>query len=492
MLVIQTTGLQDYAPGGKARVKLLNIGGPGAGKTRFSSYFPQPIYADCEGGLASVADRNVPYVRVSNSQDMLDLLAYLKQECRQPAEQRTYNTIVVDTLDAFQRKVKNEWMEREKKATFTGWDAWGYLNSRMQLLMTRLLNLDMNVIVNVHFKDRTVTDDDTGKTTHTFELQLSGEWSDTAFNDFDLVGWMGTFWKAEGGERVLKRGLTFKPTPERPFLKDRLHVTPDWLEVNFDESDYTKLFDAIQSRVQDIEEGAVVGEVPDLSPDVAAPNAAVKGPTDIGTGALPPTPPRDIPLAQLDKPTLVKRCRDAGITTTVDGTPIKGNTLKSELIAALEARAQKPAPAPETTEAGQPTTDPSPEPPPTQPVEPTEPAALPTEPDAPAQPKLANAKRVQVDGIGQVDTKTGEVSLEEAVQTVKDELDGQVIEEQVTPTPAPAPVAQPAPAPQVDAGTCEDCGKSLAGEPTDFVKLSWIKYRRRLCKDDYTRRKTAS
>jgi hypothetical protein len=54
-LLIQTTGLEDYAPGGTARVKVLNIGGPGAGKTRFSSFFPAPIFADCERGLASVA-----------------------------------------------------------------------------------------------------------------------------------------------------------------------------------------------------------------------------------------------------------------------------------------------------------------------------------------------------------------------------------------------------------------------------------------------------
>ena len=44
------------------------------------------------------------------------------------------------------------------------------------------------------------------------------------------------------GQRVEKRGLTFKRTPDKPFLKDRLFVTPTWMEVTFDDSDYTKLF----------------------------------------------------------------------------------------------------------------------------------------------------------------------------------------------------------------------------------------------------------
>jgi hypothetical protein len=159
-LVIKTTGLEQYAPGGEARVKVLLIGGPGAGKTRWSSYFPKPIYADCEGGLASVADRRVPYVSVSTSTDMADLLHHLKIDGRLPKEKRQYETVVIDTLDAYQRKLKNEWMEANKKESFTGWEAWGFLDQKMQLLLTKLLNLDVNVIIAVHYKDKVTKDDD--------------------------------------------------------------------------------------------------------------------------------------------------------------------------------------------------------------------------------------------------------------------------------------------------------------------------------------------
>jgi hypothetical protein len=507
-LLIQTTGLEDYAPGGTARVKVLNIGGPGAGKTRFSSFFPAPIFADCERGLASVADRKVPYVNINNSQDMLDLLAYLKADCRLPQDRRQYHTVVIDTLDAFQRKVKNEWMEINKKEVFTGYEAWGYLTTKTQLLMTRLLNLDMNVVCNVHFKDKTVKDNVSGRESHELMLQLQGETADTAFNDFDLVGWTGVYWESEDGQRVQKRGITFKPTPDKPFLKDRLHVTPDWLPITFSDSDYTNLFERIQARVEEMDAGEVLGEVPTALPE--APSQLVMTPAAIGTGAMPATTPREVPLQQLDKPTLMKKARDLGITTTVEGTPIRTNTLKSEILAALEANLAGQAPTAAATPA---------------PIEQPAPTASPgPAPTQPAQPRPTVTTRATEQGT--VNVATGELldtttatavavldrptdlpavgpeigtepapTHEQAVARVAETLGGQVIEDKATPVPQPgtAPPAPPAPttapASAGDAGHCEECGKALGGEDPDIVKLSWIKYRKKLCNADYQARK---
>lgn len=337
-LQIRTTGLEEYAPGGKARLKLMNIGGPGAGKTRMASFWPKPIWADCEGGLASVADRNVPYASINTSDDMLDFLAFLARESAKPDAQRQYLTVVIDTLDAFQRKVKDEWLQKNPSSqSFRGFEAWGYLDSKMQMLLTRLLNLDMNVIVNVHYKEKTIKE---GSGTEAAErqelmLQLSGDVKDSAFNDFDLVAWMGTFWVAGQDGREQRRGLTFNATPEKPFLKDRLHFTPKWFEVTFTDEDYLGLFSLLQVRLDAIraeagQGGEVVGEIPtaqDFRPDssnVVSPDAA-RG------GALQPQDPRDIPLGQYGKPELQGFARLLEI-------PFKGNTLKSELVTAIEAK----------------------------------------------------------------------------------------------------------------------------------------------------------
>jgi hypothetical protein len=485
-LLIRTTGLEQYAPGGDARIKVLTIGGPGAGKTRWASYFPAPIYADCEAGLASVADRQVPFVTISTSEDMLDLLAHLKQECRQPAAQRAYQTVVIDTLDAFQRKVKDEWMIKEKKQTFTGWEAWGYLNSKMQLLMTRLLNLDMNVVVNAHFKDKTSTDDETGKSTHTLALQLQGELSDTAFNDFDLVGWMGTYWAPKDGERVQKRGITFRPTPEKPFLKDRLHVTPDWLEVEFADSDYTSLFEAVNARVETMKAGAVIGEVPAAGPDEGrTPSQFVMAPGALGSGAVAPLQPKDVPLIQLDKPGLMKMCRDNGVRTTTDGTPIRSNTNKGELIAALEAHFASDSETTTVPVTAAPETTPDPKPAPSKARVDEAAEALKRMTHGPDP--IANPARVKQVPEGLVNTETGELEAtpEQAVETVKEVLGATVISEPTPPAPTP-PAAPPA---VVEPLTCAECGKDLTDENPDIVKLSYIRFRKRLCETHYAEAK---
>ena len=497
-LKIQTTGLEQYAPGGAARLKMLVIGGPGAGKTRMASYWPKPLYADCEKGLASVADRNVPYVDISNSQDMLDLLEYLKIESRKPADQRIYETIIVDTLDAFQRKIKDEWLQKEGKQSFTGWEAWNYLAAKMQALMARLLNLDLNVIVNVHYKDKVIKDDDTGRETREIMLQLSGEMADTAFNDFDFVGWMGTYFEAEEGKRVKKRGLTFQDSPDKPFLKDRLHITPPWMEVTFAETDYTNLFTALTTKLATLQAGEEVGEVPTFTDFASTPGAGVVSPSAAGSGALPPMDPREKPLEQWDKSELQGEIKDLnaqaqakGLTDLAARLVYKSNTLKSELLALVRAGRDGLAAVPETPESDAPVAS--------EEVAPVVATETPTERVVAAEEpstSVEEAPAPTVDTeVGTVDTTTGEVvaptpepTHEEAVATVEQVLGAEVVET-VTSEPAqpetptvPAPSAAPS-------ETCEECGTDLSTQNPDFVKLAFIKYRAKLCDTHYLARR---
>ena len=528
-LRIGTTGLEQYSASGEGRVKALIIGGPGTGKTRWSSYFPKPIYLDCEGGLASVADRRVQYVTITNSSDMLEALNFLKVESRRKPSDRDFNTVVVDTLDAFQRKVKDEWLQAHpNESSFRGFEAWGYLETKMQALTTRLLNLDMNVIVAVHFTEKTISEGvgDNKTDRQEFQLQLSGAIKDQVFNDFDLVGWMGTYFELdrETNSRVQRRGLTFKPTPDKPFLKDRLHVTPSWMEVQFSDEDYATLFAAVTSRLDDLPESEEFGVIPDGQGDPFAPAGGVLAP--LAGGALPPQDPREIPLAQHDKPTLMKMARDAGLD-------VKGNTLKGELVAMLEAHrvAEPPAaeqtaaelPAVETpavdsgdasvasaadlakdTLAGYATTSVAP---PTVASAPAEPAAAPVEiveaPSAPA-PVLVDTPD------GPVNTVTGELlvpSEPEAIENVLAGLGGEVLsqtERVDVPKQALAPAPVLASSASVPVNDMDDCGGVCMSETAgvrctnpigpnpDFIKLSFIKYRKHYCDTCYLARKRAS
>jgi hypothetical protein len=90
-----------------------------------------------------------------------------------------------------------------------------------------------------------------------------------------------------------------------------------------------------------------------------------------------------------------------------------------------------------------------------------------------------------------------EPTREEAVATVEEKLGGEVISDVQT-TAAAAGLArrrqaaqQSQPAPASAAGNCTDCGKDLADEDQNYVKLSRIKYRTLLCEADYIKRKSA-
>lgn len=479
VMQIRTTGVDDYIDG-SANIKMLVIGGPAAGKTRSSSFWPKPIYADTENGRGSIADRNVPYTEVRSSTDMLDFLAYLKGLENKPKQARQFNTVVIDTLDGFQRKVKDEWLQNTKSQSFKGYEAWGYLDSVMTKLMTRLLNLDYNVLVLCHYKDKTVRNGEVE--THELGLQLQGDIASTAFNDFDLVGWLGTYWDVQDGDRVERRGLSFQRTPTKPFLKDRFGVMPDWVPITFADTDYSFVLEAFLSRVDSLRQGELVGEIGSAVPDEAKPTPGVLAPSG---GALPEQAPREVPLQQLDRVALAKLARDRGVTTTLDGQAIRGNTTKGELLAALE-KANEPAAAPAAKPVPAPSTPPAPPAPSTPPAPPT---ATPTQ--APAVEALAQSI-VQTDA-GSVDAQTGEVlqaprTHEQVVIAALETLGGEVVSDQ-----ADAPLTPPAAAaaaPESDGDVCavQGCQEVLSAQPNPgHVPISYIRFRARYCNAHFNR-----
>lgn len=495
-LTIKETGLEQYAPGGEANIKMMVIGGPGAGKTRMASFWPLPIYANCEDGLAAVADRGVPYADIASSDDMLEFLKYLKLECSKPKSQRKFATVVVDTLDSFQRKVKDEWIRQNNAASFGGFEAWGYLDAKMQMLMTRLLNLDMNVIVLVHYKDKTWTEGkgDNKVERHELMLQLQGDIKDSAFNDFDLVGWLGTYWESdEDLNRVQSRGLTFQPTPDRPFLKDRLFVTPEWMKVEFTEDDYFRLFNAFTSRLDELGEGGTVEEVGDIPDESPVSGEGVV--SDLSGGPVPPQEPKEMPLDQLKKNDLLQMAREMpGIKDKV-----KSNMLKDELVQMIhDERERQKQPA--DSSSGDSESDDSKG----RETQFADGSGSKTEPkqashDHGEEESASSSDSTDVQGDSDAGAPASEPESsdssapqtpEEAVENLQEGLGGTVISgEQSTDETSPEGSTQESG--EQDERVCAECGKSLADENHDYVKLSWIKYRQLMCNSCYLERKKA-
>lgn len=535
-LRIQTTGLEQFAPGGNMRLRVVVLGGGGAGKTRWSSFSPRPFYANCEAGLGSVADRKVPYADVSSSQDMLDVLEYMRQECMKPWDQRRYHTLVIDTVDAYQRKLKDEWLRSNPGAqAFSGFDAWGFLNTRMQQFLTRLLNLDMHILVLAHYKEKSIKEGTGELATERQELRirLQGESGDTIFDDYDLVGWMGTYYEAVDGQRVQKRGLTFRETPERPFLKDRLDMTPPWIEVTFAESDYEALFTRLRERIAKLEASEELGEIPHAaSTFLPGPDVPIMVPGS--GGALPPMEAREAPLESRGKNELVVMAREMQLPG------IKGNTLKSELIDMINAAGGVDAwftaktAAAETVKPEPVQSEPEPEPKPESEAAPMpeEPVAEPIAEDVPTEAEVVAAAAIpecgkaygpqrctydathpgncswaspMTDAGEPVNEVTGEiqskpdVEMEAAVAAVVETTGATVIPEPTAPPKAAAP-APAAPRPAIGGverpADCTECGNSIDTDPPleltggrpimpvqkeSYIRVSYIKARRYMC-----------
>jgi hypothetical protein len=198
----------------------------------------------------SLADRAMPYGEILSTDDMMTLLRNLQIECMKPVASRKYQTLVIDTIDAYQRIVIQERLTSERKEAFSGYGDWGYLDAKMTQLISKLLALPMNIVVNMHVKEK--KDGDDGPLV--IEPKLKGDIREQIAAEFDLVGLMGVSWVAEGGERVLQRAIQWHPEPRSPWLKDRSGRLPKYTPVAFTEEDYTGLFLPLSAALDELAE----------------------------------------------------------------------------------------------------------------------------------------------------------------------------------------------------------------------------------------------
>lgn len=245
MLEIKRTGSEDY---GKA-TKVLVCGDPGAGKTLISSTWPNPLYASAEGGLMSIADRDIPYIEIKKSEDLLRL----KNALDQPAEVREemlgfpVQTVVVDTIDEIQRILMKERLESQKRETLQMQD-WGWLNEQMQAIVRSFRNLDLHVIFTCHLKS--TEDQESGRVS--YRPGLSGAIADNipAYVDLALRLDVSTVTKVtdDGVEKIQERSLITVPDRAHSWIKDRSGKLPERLTVNF-EDDYDRIAELIFGSV---------------------------------------------------------------------------------------------------------------------------------------------------------------------------------------------------------------------------------------------------
>ena len=453
-LIIRKTGFEQFLdPSGGAYIKALIMGDHGSGKTPFAANWPKPIIADCEKGLMSVASMNVPYATINTSADMQALIDHLRRECQKPVEKRDYQTFVLDTFDTYQRKLMQERMKSEGLERFTGWDNWGWLDGKMVSLIEQVLALPMHVVFNLHTKD--VEEGEGDAKTLVQKARLKGDFKDTVFQDFDLIGHLEQSYVAgegeQAGERVRTRQIRWHSEPKYPALRDRSNKLPRFTDVNFNDQDFWQIFNAITSGLDDLQKG---GEVETLATETDGQEPAAEAPAGSEGGVL-------------DKPELPR-------TGVAKKAVAKKTTAKKA--AAKKTAAPEPEPAPEPDEAPAATDVPAPgsgehwTPPADSDV-----AADPTS-DAPSESGSSDAEAAE-------SATAPPASAEPSEQPAE------------SPTPPPAPAAEKAADGAKPARKCGDqpstfvdkydpvpgCGEVLTPENAGKAQIAMVKHRTYLC-----------
>jgi len=330
MLQIKQTGLDDYLAGGEGRIKVLIMGNPGAGKTRSASFWPKPLLADCEDGRMSVADRAIPYAAIKSIADMKALLTLAEEESKRPKDQQRFQTLIIDTLDAYQRIVMQEYLRTQKKSAMSGWQDWGFLDAEMVELVARLSGISMNVVANLHVKDTKVGGSDEGEGGYLAKSpKLKGDFKEQVAAEFDLIGFMSTDWEAVNGKRTLSRHIQWEPSPDVPISRDRSGQLPGVTPVTFTEEDYLGLLRPLAAAAELLKVGLLVAEVATEEPvdpvlvtkggpvgnataPVAKAATAKKAAAAPAAPSVPPVPPVTTPVPAAVAPVI--EAKDAAVT----------------------------------------------------------------------------------------------------------------------------------------------------------------------------------
>ena len=88
--VLSTSGVMD-----ESGVNILLYGCAGIGKTRALGGLPSPIILSAEGGLLSLRNESIPYIRVSSVSDLRDAYSWLSSDS---VEAREYESVAMDSL----------------------------------------------------------------------------------------------------------------------------------------------------------------------------------------------------------------------------------------------------------------------------------------------------------------------------------------------------------------------------------------------------------
>jgi hypothetical protein len=260
-LSIRVTGADEYGQ----YLKCLVCGDPGAGKTRSSSTWPNPLLASINANLMSIADRQVPYVSIHTSADLLQLRHTLDNppEVRAELIGKPVDTLVIDTIDHFQQILAHERKRDEKKDVLSASD-WGWLGDEMRAVLRGMRNLPLHVVMLCHLK---LTEDMESNRVY-LRPSLQGAVGDEIAGYVDValafkaVTTLEVSPDGQSSQRVVHRYAQTYPDPTLPWVRDNSGKLPPEFEVNFTD-DFARLYEAVFGGALNLAPSSVIGQVED-------------------------------------------------------------------------------------------------------------------------------------------------------------------------------------------------------------------------------------
>lgn len=119
-------------------VKLLVYGQAGVGKTSLIKTMPKPLVLSAEGGLLSLGDEDIPFVSISNMDDLKEAYLWLKQ-----GEYKNYQSIAIDSISEIAEVVLNA----AKKSAKDPRQAYGAMQEQMTDLIRAFRDMPMHVLM---------------------------------------------------------------------------------------------------------------------------------------------------------------------------------------------------------------------------------------------------------------------------------------------------------------------------------------------------------
>ena len=131
-------------------VKILVYGQAGAGKTTLVNTLPNPILLSAEGGLLSIKDADLPFIKIETMENLREAYSWLKDNADD------YESVALDSISEIAEVVLNH----EKKQTKDPRQAYGAMQEQMTDLIRAFRDLPMHVYMTAKLEKMT---DETGK-----------------------------------------------------------------------------------------------------------------------------------------------------------------------------------------------------------------------------------------------------------------------------------------------------------------------------------------